>query len=522
MNLARKELARYFQEYAGTAQRELSGIALHRPGAGLLTRFQCARLVEVVEWLESQPAFRVLVEATRDAFRDKEHHSSPFYSGWAAAVGHFFRRSGFYLDCFEGQDFPDYGSLFRRYERAFRAREGEAMYLLPLEWVRFVERREEVVYPRREPIECDSFTLRCYSREELESLSENRISRVFYPYAVWDTEKLAWYWYVMVSGSKPVIGIGKILLNFTGLYYVQRRLALDWLAPFQVPLYRLLLYDWLPEGFQDCRDLLEAWPEELEGFSWPATGIRYSVERLIENERYLDWIPWHGFRVPFRLECNGDLIHAPPAAPDTSALELESLEGSGGEEVVCPAGWLRFELDREVTAKLVRLIREEFSVIDASLLNLKEWSFYRTALQYLLKAFLTEPSQAPAEQLLWHVTALEALLGRREDMENSGLVKAIGRRLGRLLGGNADERDRIKYNFTKLYDVRSDLVHGNPWKNYSTLYLYLARNFARQACLRYTELARNCTREGRPLPDRDVIITALNEGRFDELLGKEP
>lgn len=90
------------------------------------------------------------------------------------------------------------------------------------------------------------------------------------------------------------------------------------------------------------------------------------------------------------------------------------------------------------------------------------------------------------------------------------------------MGRNADERQRIGYHFRKLYELRCDLVHGNQWKNYSTLYLYLARNFARQACLRYVELATRCIREGRPLPGRDQLIAALDEGRFQELLGGGP
>jgi hypothetical protein len=94
----------------------------------------------------------------------------------------------------------------------------------------------------------------------------------------------------------------------------------------------------------------------------------------------------------------------------------------------------------------------------------------------------------------------------------------FGKRLGRLLGRNSRERERVDGHVRMLYRLRSDLVHGNPWKDYSTLYLYLARNFARQACLRYAELAATCIREGRPMPDRGQIIAALDEGRFDNLL----
>lgn len=317
---------------------------------------------------------------------------------------------------------------------------------------------------------------------------------------------------MVISSSKPISGIGKIILDFSGLYKIKRQPAPDWLAPFHMALYRLVLYDWLPKGFSLDRELHDAWPEELEGFCWSDTGIRFSVERLIQNGKYLTWVPWHGFRLPFRLECDGNLIEPPPAAPDTSVLEVEPVGGPEDKEMERPV--ISFELDRKATAELERLIRENFSIINTKLLE--TWPFFRVALDYLLKAFLTDPYQSPAEQLLWHVTALEALLGKKGD---GRLTHPIAKRLGRLLGHNASERERIKHNFKRLYKVRSDLVHGNPWKDFSTLYLYLARNLARRACLRSAELAASRIQKGMPLPDREQIIAALDEGRFDELMG---
>lgn len=155
------------------------------------------------------------------------------------------------------------------------------------------------------------------------------------------------------------------------------------------------------------REVHDTWPKELEGFCWSATGIRFSIERLIQNEKYLNWIPWHGFRLPFRLECDGNLIDPPPAAPNTSVLEVEPVGGPEDEEVERPVTW--FELDREATAELEGLIQKDFSIINTELLE--AWPFFRAALEYLVKAILTDPYHSPAEQFLWHVTALEALGG---------------------------------------------------------------------------------------------------------------
>jgi hypothetical protein len=50
-------------------------------------------------------------------------------------------------------------------------------------------------------------------------------------------------------------------------------------------------------------------------------------------------------------------------------------------------------------------------------------------------------------------------------------------------------------------------------------HLYLAWNLARQACLRYAELAATCARKCRELPSREQIITALDSEEFQEILG---
>ena len=155
-------------------------------------------------------------------------------------------------------------------------------------------------------------------------------------------------------------------------------------------------------------------------------------------------------------------------------------------------------------------------MLDAQLLE--KWPFFKVALEYATKAFFTDPFDDAPQQLLWHITALEALLEKKEDEKP---VKTMAKRLARLLGRNASERDRVagKCNFKRLYDIRCDLVHGNCWNNYSTLYLYLARNLARRACLCFLELARDCIQKGRQLPEREQILTAIDQGCFEELAG---
>ncbi|MGB9921129.1 MAG: hypothetical protein ACPLPT_10505 [Moorellales bacterium] len=513
----REELIRRFKIYCDFARGHLGKLVAHGGKVTYLKLSERSRLLEAVEWLESQPVFRELVICTRDAFSDDDRHSSKFLRWWAEAVGHFFRRSGFYLDCYERAT-PDSAQLLQRYIKAFTTREVQVTYLLPLEWVWLVEVSRDVLQPRKEPVDCGGFVLKHYNEEELERVSANRINRIFYPYAVWDTKKLAWYWCLTATTTQVVPGIGELVLDFSGLDDLARRLVPKPLSLFRAPLCCLALYDWLPDGFDLDTEFLRDGPSGMKDFSWREIGIRYSLERVLENERHLSWVPWRGFRIPFYLRYDEDLIHPPSAAPNFSVLERESAGGPDGAEEERPASWLRFELDGEATEQLVRLIREKLDFLVDGLLP-DNWSFFHTALEYLVKAFFTDPSEAPVEQILWHVTSIEALLGTREDC---GLVRAIARRLGRLLGKNAEERERINYHFRKLYELRSDLVHGNPWdKQPSTLYLYLARNFARLACLRYAELAATYIRKGVPLPSREQLIALLDNGGIKEMEERE-
>jgi hypothetical protein len=81
------------------------------------------------------------------------------------------------------------------------------------------------------------------------------------------------------------------------------------------------------------------------------------------------------------------------------------------------------------------------------------WYFFELAITYLVRAFQTEG----LDQLLWHMVAIEALVGEEP-------VRAtIRRRLVRMLGSTESNRKEIRKQFNRLYDLRSDLVHGNPW-----------------------------------------------------------
>ena len=74
----------------------------------------------LVEQLEDDREFSVLLEATRSEIRSDDWHSARGASWWRDPIRNFFCRAGYYTDTFAGSDTP--GDLVKSYEAAFRRR----------------------------------------------------------------------------------------------------------------------------------------------------------------------------------------------------------------------------------------------------------------------------------------------------------------------------------------------------------------------------------------------------------------
>ena len=135
-----------------------------------------------------------------------------------------------------------------------------------------------------------------------------------------------------------------------------------------------------------------------------------------------------------------------------------------------------------------------------------------TSLDFLLKAYTTEG----LEQLLWHVTTIEAILGQR----GTGITNRLLNRTSSILGATAKERKDFRDRFEKLYAFRSELVHGNASLTDKTIYLgHLseARDFARSTVawmLNYLgQVAQDLAGAPDAVPTRDHLINVLDLDR---------
>jgi hypothetical protein len=107
-----------------------------------------------------------------------------------------------------------------------------------------------------------------------------------------------------------------------------------------------------------------------------------------------------------------------------------------------------------------------------------DWSkdLIETGLGFLVKAFFANG----VEQLLWHITTIEALFGE----DSGGITERLAQRVSRVLGSTEAERTEVRKSFRELYKTRSELVHGTSTPSDAQAgHLRTARQFARSVML---------------------------------------
>lgn len=175
---------------------------------------------------------------------------------------------------------------------------------------------------------------------------------------------------------------------------------------------------------------------------------------------------------PFSIAMHYDFLSAPPPFPflprllmDTRVYDLP--EGEQIEEE-CRAIWIN--LDENETQHFKIFIEHLEDLFAALKPKQYGWEFLERALAYFMKAL----HSTGEEQLLWHITTLDVLLGENKS-------DLLARRIGAILGNTPSEKDDIKNDFESLYRFRSDVVHGNEFRDQVLLeHLTSAHIFARK------------------------------------------
>ena len=242
---------------------------------------------------------------------------------------------------------------------------------------------------------------------------------------------------------------------------------------------------------------------------------RYVVEK---NSRR-----WFGFSLPFIIRCGGSLFSPPSQTPDISPLALEPVFNDDhveiGERPRCDiffnqAETVCFSRELEKIEKQLNSIRDRGD----------RWNFVDVGVKYLVKAFFADD----LDQFLWHMVALDALLGDRKP----GLTNALAQRTGSILGSSKAERKKIRQSFRMLYDLRSAVVHGDTklgatHAGYLAAARYMACDVTRWLLQYLCFAAKDVPPNDARLPQRPEILSILNTNadertRISHLIGRLP
>lgn len=418
-----------FEQYAVSAIEALRRLAEPEPRGPVRLMSHPGREVrDAVAVLEDEKVFEQLVAATRQTFNPKPSRRDE--SMWRHSVQSFFRRSGFYLDAAAGQA-PPIDVVLAQYIDAFESEQRRVTYLAPVEHVYFAKTQ----------LDFGSFAIRRFSLGELATLLETRINRVFYEWALTEVRPLDDYWYISLTKTLKRGHPDEIRVNLADIEKV------------------LPTFTRFPQ---------------LEEALLPLVCFRWQAD-LWRNEPTKDQEDWHGFRIPFLIVVDEDLLQPPRSRPDIASLDREpDFDSSTGEEKDTDRPVIWTHLDAQETngcEAFVRAIADQLSLL-ALAPQSGDSQFFERARSYLLKGFFADG----LEQLLWHMTTVDALLGE----DRPGATKRLARRVAAILGTTPEERNTFQTAFLELYHFRSRFVHGGPLeKKTLTKHLREAREIAR-------------------------------------------
>ena len=378
-----------------------------------IRRGRTQQIRDMSEKCECTPQFKRLVKETKSKYAkcpDREGNEM-----WRFSVQNALRRTRIYADVFDGE--CSGGELIQRFVTTFSKSEDEVVLLAPLEYVEF----ESV-----DPLEFGSFRLKRYSKAELSAITENDTRELFYADSTLDIGLLSQYWWLVAHCKTEACYPGPSFTIPRVDISVERHFS-RFPPTIERILQTLVLHDWDKNALVNRGDIR-----------------RYIVEK---NKRR-----WFGFSLPFIIRCGGSLFRPPNQAPDISPLSLEPVFNDDHVEIgKRPRCDIFFNQAETIS------FSDELGEIEKRLNTIRDhgdrWKFIDVGVKYLVKAFYANE----LDQFLWHMVAIDALLGEREP----GLTNVLAQRTGSLLGSSKAERKKISRSFRKLYALRSDVVHGN-------------------------------------------------------------
>jgi len=372
------------------------------------------------------------------------------------AISNFFCRSGCYFNIFR-KSIPDTDKLFEEYCNAFKKKEIKKKYLIPLGNVGF----------SRPSMNFGEFEIKKFSLQELDTILQNNINKVFYQYASVNLERLIRFWYVYAERTvNPLEGLGWESLESGKQEFSYHSYGVH-PKSLESVLQNIALFDWERKIRADDQGRTKAAQEWL--------GIH--LQEISENTVEEGFSP--GFKrymtpklfIPFNLITDDNLLSDPqlPAVHGQFNMDRDfqaHLEWN-------PQSYYFFRFNNEQSNEFENFLKNSINLLDEIKNRKEEWGFINYALEQLNKAFFSEMP----EELLAHITMIECLLGGGDER---GVRETLARRITRILGKNQNEKKLIRKQFNELYSIRGKLVHGiriekKDYKEYSFVAWHMAR-----------------------------------------------
>lgn len=458
-----------YLEYVSTYLDARLGRSTHE-GQGLVQVSPIPAAIRAwFEECEKSSSWLTLVQTCAQIFSQEGHSKADW--GYEQGLKNWLRRNGTYMKLLDGVR-PAVGEVADALAGGLRTMEDHVVLLALLERVHLAKYE----------MDFGDFQIVRPTTQELESLLSVPVNRIFYPWAATSTNRLTNHWYLQCESCEPRPRLGWIV--FEGMFSGP---VLPVYTEFQLGIERFLK-----------RMVLS-----------PQLGKR---EEFARNG-------WLGFSVPFIIVSRDNPFQAPPAAPPISKLLYEYGEENGEQ----PEIW--FRLGAQETERFEAIIRSVNAQLHALSPLRDQWTFLDLGLSYLVKGYFADG----LEQLLWHIVAIEALLGEK----GTGVTKRLSSRIGKMCSHGATEVERTSRSFSELYDLRCSLVHGRPFGGQvHGVHLWNARELARAVGTTMLNLLSRLAEEVnsgrlRHVPSREEILEVLDleeepRRRFVELLRAFP
>jgi len=316
----------------------------------------------------------------------------------------------------------DLDLLFNDYLKSFRKEKTQIKYFALV----------ESVYFNKKIMDFGSYKICRFNESELNTIFSRKINEMFYPFAVIDSKKLQNYWFIYTSENNTFTKFSFDIDNKVKFEHSM------FAKPIELTVKKFSLFDWQADFGRDSN----------------------------QEDKW-----WMAPQIPYVFSVNDNLLNNPsPIYFDYRQLATEPFFDPYTNEEIGEKPDTIFHLGEEFEKFMLQI---EYIFNNNGNIN-----FINNALGHFIKAFFSQG----IEQLLWHIFTIEALLGSKEP----GLTDRLAKRSEVIIAKEQKNNENIYTIFKKLYDYRSELVHGRSSldKNSpNTGHLYTARDIARRIIL---------------------------------------